>query len=335
MPEPDRVTLAQIASEAGVSIATLSKVLNGRTDVAPATRARLEDQLHRHGYTKRGRPARNPTLELVLHELEATWSMEIVAGVEETARRAGLSVILTVSGDRHSPADNWVEGVLRRRPTGVVLVFSDPPARDRETLISRGIPFVIVDPTGDPAALVPSIGSSNWSGGLMATRHLIDLGHRRIAAITGPDDMLCSRARLDGYRAAMNAAALPIDPAWIRSGDFHPTSGGVEARALLALPEPPTAIFAGSDLQAAGVLAAANEAGVPVPRALSVVGYDDIALARWLNPPLTTVHQPLRRMGEEATRLVLRLADGETVDTLRTELSTHLVARGSTAPPAA
>lgn len=331
MTDTTRVTLAEIAAEAGVSLATMSKVLNGRTDVAASTRARLEEHLSRHGYTRRNASQRTEFVELVFHELEASWSMEVVGGVEEVAHAAGLSVVLTVSGDRHSPSPDWIDGVLRRRPVGVILVFSDISGPLREKLRSRGIPFVIVDPAGDPSPDVPSVGSANWSGGLMATRHLIELGHRRIAAISGPADMMCSLARVDGYRSAMNAAGLPIDPAWIRFGDFHPDGGQAHGRELLALPDPPTAIFAGSDLQALGVIAAGSAAGLRVPDDLSVVGYDDIALSRWMSPQLTTVHQPLRRMGEEATRLALRLADGASVDTLRMDLATHLVVRGSTA----
>lgn len=329
-----KMTLAQIAAEAGVSLSTMSKVLNGRSDVAASTRARLEEHLKRHGYTRRGGAQQGETIELVFHELDATWSMEIIEGVEDVAAQAGLSVVLTVSGDRHAPSADWIDGVLRRRPRGVVLVFSDLAARHREKLRSRGVPFAIVDPAGDPTPDVPSVGSANWSGGLAATRHLIELGHRRIAAITGPEDMMCSLARVDGYRSAMNAASLPIDPGWIRFGDFHPTGGEAHARELLTGPDRPTAIFAGSDLQALGVIAAATAQGLRVPDDLSVVGYDDIALARWLSPQLTTVHQPLRRMGEEAARLVLRLAAGQAVDTLRMDLATHLVVRGSTAPPA-
>ncbi|MBD8024692.1 LacI family DNA-binding transcriptional regulator [Microbacterium gallinarum] len=333
MADTSRVTLAEIAAEAGVSLATMSKVLNGRTDVSPATRARLEEHLARHGYQRRTSAQRSEFVELVFHELEPIWSMEVIEGVEDVAHAAGLSVVLTVSGDRHSPAPDWIDGVLRRRPVGVVLVFSDLEARYREKLRSRGIPFVIVDPAGDPSPDVPSVGSANWSGGLMATRHLIELGHHRIAAITGPEDMMCSLARVDGYRSAMNAAGLPIDPELIRFGDFHPGGGEHHGRELLALPDPPTAIFAGSDLQALGVIAAGSAAGLRVPDDLSVVGYDDIALSRWMSPQLTTVHQPLRRMGEEATRLALRLADGATADTLRMDLATHLVVRDSSAPP--
>jgi LacI family xylobiose transport system transcriptional regulator len=332
MTDAPRVTLAQIADEAGVSLATISKVLNGRADVAASTRARVEEQLTRHGYTRRSGKQHGQFVELVFHELESSWSMEVIEGVEEVAHAAGLSLVLTVSGSRHAPSADWIQGVLRRRPVGVVMVFSDISAPNREKLHSRGIPFAIVDPAGDPAPDVPSVGSANWSGGLMATRHLIDLGHRRIAAITGPEDMMCSLARVDGYRSAMNTAGLPIDPDWIRFGDFHPGGGEARARELLALAEPPTAIFAGSDLQALGAIAAAREVGLSVPADLSVVGYDDIALSRWMSPQLTTVHQPLRRMGEEATRLVLRMAAGRQPETLRMDLATHLVVRDSTAP---
>jgi LacI family xylobiose transport system transcriptional regulator len=327
-----RVTLAQIAHEAGVSIATMSKVLNGRADVASSTRIRIEALLAKHGYTRRAASQQSDVIELVLHELEPSWSTELITGVEQVAAERGLSVVLTLSGDRYAPGPDWIDGVLRRRPAAVVLVFSDLRPEHREKLKLRGIPFVIVDPSGDPAPDVPAVGSANWTGGLLATRHLVELGHRRIAAITGPADTLCSLARLDGYRSAMNAAGLAIDADWVRFGDFHPAGGEGSARELLALRHRPTAIFAGSDLQAIGVIAAARSLGLRVPEDLSVVGYDDIALARWFSPQLTTVHQPLRRMGEEATRLALRLSGGERPEVLRMDLATHLVVRESTGP---
>lgn len=330
-----KVRLADLAAEAGVSLATMSKVLNGRSDVAPATRERIERLLAERGYVRRtGRSeARTELIEIVFHELNRIWSMELIEGVEQIAKEHGMSVVLTVSGDRHAPDPEWVDGALRRRPIGVVLVFSGLPRAARERLRARAIPFVIVDPAGDPPPDVPSVGSANWSGGLAATRHLLDLGHRRIGIITGPEDMMCSHARLDGYRSAMTAAGAAVAPAWVRYGDFHVEGGRARARELLALPERPTAIFAGSDLQALGVLDAAREAGLRVPQDLSIVGYDDIAMCEWITPRLTTVHQPLRRMGEEAARLVLQLARGEAVATPRMDLATSLVIRESTAPP--
>ncbi|MFJ3980675.1 LacI family DNA-binding transcriptional regulator [Streptomyces fungicidicus] len=329
-----RVTLAAVAKEAGVSMPTVSKVLNGRSDVSRATRATVERLLEVHGYRRRARPeSRAPLIELVFHELDSIWAMELVRGVESVARENRATVVLTESGTRHAPAPDWLPGVLRRRPLGVVLVFSTLPAEVRRRLGAAAIPFVVIDPAGDPDPDVASVGSANWAGGLAATRHLIDRRHERIAVITGPEDMLCSLARLDGYRSAMAMAGLDADPRLTRFGDFHVRGGFAHAMDLLEGPDRPTAIFAGSDLQALGVLEAARVRGLRVPRDLSVVGYDDVPLAQWSSPPLTTVHQPLRHMAEEAARMLLRPRDPGTA-AHRIELATHLVVRQSTAPPA-
>ncbi len=296
----------------------------------------MEALLEQRGYNRRNTgQARTQLIEVVFHELQASWSMEIIRGVEDVAAANGLSVVLTESGDRHSPGPEWVEGVLRRRPVGVVLVFSDLPPQYRTMLKSRAIPFVIVDPAGDPSPDVPSIGSANWSGSLSAIRHLIELGHTRIATISGPEDMMCSLARVDGYRSAMNKAGLRIEQGWVRFGDFQVEGGHRIASELLDSDNPPTAIFAGSDLQALGVLEAARERRIRVPEDLSVVGYDDIPLARWVSPGLTTVHQPLKQMAVEAAKLVLQMSKAPLATIPRMDLATSLVVRASTAPPAA
>ena len=333
-PTPStRVTLAELAAEAGVSLSTISKVLNGRTDVSRTTRAKVEVLLDEHGYQRRGtRAPKSRLLELVFHELESAWALEIIRGVENVARENGLSVVLTESGTRHAPGPEWVEGVIARQPAGVVLVFADLPQDCRRQLESRSIPFAIIDPAGDPAPDVPSVGSANWAGGMMATRHLIDLGHTRIAAITGPADVMCSLARIDGYRTALNAAGLPFDRQLIRYGNFHVDGGRDNALDLLRQPNRPTAIFAGSDIQALGVLDAARQLGISVPGDLSIVGYDDLQVARWSSPALTTVHQPLIEMAEEAARMVLMLREGEVPNNLRLDLATSLVVRQSTGP---
>jgi LacI family transcriptional regulator, xylobiose transport system transcriptional regulator len=331
--EMGRVTLAQVAEMAGVSISTVSKVLNGRRNVSPPTRLRVEHVLESHGYQRTAKSAPEaPLIEIVFHELESIWAMELIRGIENVAKKNGAGVVLTESGTRHSPAPDWIEGVLRRRPLGVVLVFSTLSPAVKRQLKSRSIPFVIVDPAGDPEPDVPSVGSANWSGGLAATRHLIDCGHRRIAIITGPRDMLCAVARLDGFRSAMSMAGLEVDPGFVMYGDFHVEEGYARAMELLDRPDRPTAIFAGSDLQALGVLQAARVQGLRVPEDLSVVGYDDVAMAQWASPALTTIHQPLRQMAEEAGQMLLRLRTGEAVLT-RLELATSLVVRNSTAAP--
>ncbi|MFJ4005512.1 LacI family DNA-binding transcriptional regulator [Streptomyces sp. NPDC090023] len=329
-------TLAEIAREAGVSAPTVSKVLNGRADVSAATRTRVEELLRTHGYRRRrAEVTRSPLIDLVFHELESAWAMEVIRGVENVARDAGLSVVLSESAGRLTPGRTWADQVAGRRPHGVVLVLSGLDESQRALLTSRSVPFVVMDPAGDPGADVPSVGATNWQGGLAATRHLIDLGHTRIGAIGGPSRMMCARARLDGYRSALESAGLPADPALIREGDFHHESGHRLGLDLLGRPDRPTAVFAGNDLQALGLYEAARELGLRVPEDVSVVGFDDLPVARWVGPPLTTVRQPLTEMAEAAARLVLELGRGERRErtATRLELATSLVVRSSTAAP--
>jgi LacI family xylobiose transport system transcriptional regulator len=245
-----------------------------------------------------------------------------------------MSIVLSESAGRLTPGQTWVDGVLARRPSGVVLVLSDLEEAQRAQLTSRDIPFVVLDPAGDPADGVPAVGANNWLGGLSATRHLVELGHRRIAMVGGPLRMMCSRARVDGYRTALETAGLGIDPALVREGNFHHEAGYVTGRELLSLPDRPTAVFAGNDLQALGVYEAARELGLRIPEDLSVVGFDDLPLARWVGPPLTTVRQPLVEMAETATQLALDLGRGRRPAATRVDLATSLVVRNSTAPPA-
>jgi DNA-binding LacI/PurR family transcriptional regulator len=204
---------------------------------------------------------------------------------------------------------------------------------EREQLTAKGIPFVVFDPIMELPDDVPFVGATNWSGGRAAARHLAELGHRRIAMISGPEDQLCCCARLDGYRSALQAAGLPIDPEIIVHAGLTREDGCAAARSLLALPERPTAIFAANDLQALGVYQAAREAGLRIPDDLSVVGFDDLPVAAWVDPPLTTVHQPLTEMAVAATELALTLGRGEQAPQLGLEIATTLTVRASTAPP--
>lgn len=330
-----RATIADVAREVGVSVPTVSKVLNGRLDVAPATRARVEEALARHSYRK---PVAGPAtssgarlLDLVFHDAGNLWAHEIITGVETVCGPERIGVVLSELGGSHRPPQEWIDDVMARRPLGVLLVLSSLDETQRHQLSSRSIPFVVVDTQGEPAPGVPTVGSNNWSGGLAATRHLVGLGHTRIAVISGPADVLCSRARVDGYRSAHDEAGLERDPGLVRWGDFDAKSGYVHARDLLALPHRPTAIFAGSDYQALGVMRAALELGLRVPEDLSIIGYDNLPITEWLNPALTTINQPLREMASLATRMLLGLSAGETPPTAQVELGTELVTRASTA----
>ena len=325
-----RLTVADVGRLAGVSAPTVSRVLNGQAGVSSATRSRVEELLREHGY-RRPEPAAVPLLELAFHILDSVWALEIIQGVEQVARQHGLSVVLARMQNTVGP--EWMEQVMARRPTGVVAVLSGLTARQQAEFVARKIPLVVLDPTGEPIHETPSVGATNYTGAMMATRHLLDLGHRRIAWLGGNLDWPFCRARFDGFRAAMDGAGAAIDPEMVLTSPLYVSDGLALGQELLSLPEPPTAIVATNDLQAYGVYEAARQAGVRIPEDLSVVGFDDLPFTRWVGPPMTTVRQPLTRMGAAAARMVVALAAGEHIEQHRVELSTELVVRSSTAEP--
>jgi LacI family transcriptional regulator len=191
----------------------------------------------------------------------------------------------------------------------------------------------VVDPAGVPDLAVPTIGATNWAGGLSATEHLIRLGHRRIGFVAGRSELWCSRARLDGYRAGLETAGHTVDPELVVQGEFDYESGFRAGERLCELAEPPTAVFAASDQMALGVYEALRRRGLRVPEEVSVIGFDDLPEAHWSSPPLTTVRQPMAEMGRLAVRTLQRLVRGEVIESPRIELATELVVRDSTAPP--
>ena len=327
-----RVTIAQIAEESGLSAATVSKVLNGRPDVSARTRTLVQELIVSRGYRKRAASADVPPLiDVVFSDFDSPWAVEIVRGATAAAQAEGLTVALTAL----SEADErrvWFDHITSRGTRGIILLLSELTSRQHSELAARRLPLVVIDPTAEPDADVSSVGATNWSGGLAATKHLIELGHARIGIVTGPPDLLSSRARLDGYRSALETAGLSVDDQLVRWGDFRVDGGYQQARVLLGLARRPTAIFAGNDLSALGVLRAAREAGLRVPEELSVVGFDDIPLSRWTSPALTTVHQPLTEMAALAVRILLESVENAGLKR-RVELATDLVVRESTAPP--
>jgi DNA-binding LacI/PurR family transcriptional regulator len=325
------VTISYIAETAGVSIPTVSKVINGRSGVAAETRARVEALITQYGYRKPSPSQPAKLMELVVDELEHMWGIEIIRGVQRMAREHGVGLVLTEFGPERSTIRYWIDDTLSRRPACVVTV-AQLSVGERNQLRARGIPFVVLDPASELPDDVPFVGATNWNGGRSATRHLIGLGHRRIAMICGPDHLFC-QARLDGYRSALQSAGLPArDDLVVRAG-LSTDEGLVAALGLLKRPQRPTAIFACNDLQALGVYRAARTLGLRVPQDLSVVGFDDLPLAAMVDPPLTTVRQPLTEMAMAATELALALGRGETTAQIGFELATTLTIRESTAPP--
>ncbi|MEG3615382.1 MULTISPECIES: LacI family DNA-binding transcriptional regulator [Isoptericola] len=330
--EQPEVPLAVVAREAGVSVPTVSKVLNSRTDVAVATRERVTAVLRRHGYAVRPRRRRaTGMIDVRIVDLEGTWSEAVVRGAVAGARRLGLDAVLAVEPDPDD-CSAWVRHALDRGTDGLVSVVAVPDAEARQALAESGTPLVVVDPRQRPPEGMLSVSATNFQGGLEATAHLLSLGHRRIATITGALEQDNAIARLAGYRAAMLQARVEVDDDLVVAGSYGVTAGYDGVQRLLELTDPPTAIFASSDDTALGALHALRERSLTVPDDVSLVGFDDLPVAPWIDPPLTTVRQPLAEMGATAVDLVHRARSGSG-HTLRTELATSLVVRGSTVPP--
>lgn len=333
------VTTRQLAAEAGVSMATVSKVMNGRPGVSAATRDRVARVLDRHRSHRR--PAhRRPGLvvDLVLNEIDSLWSAQIVAGADEVFQAAGTTMALSALHGSPAHAASWLDTLASRRCDGVVLAVCELTARQHLYLASLGLPVVLLDPSGGADVGLPVVGATNWAGATAVTEHLIGLGHRRIAHLAGPGAVTAARARAAGFRTAMARAGLDVPAGWLRYGTFDDLSGHREMLALLdesraAGTPPPTAVFAASDRQALSACAALQSRGLSVPEDISVVGFDDTPQSRWSRPALTTVHQPVQEMAALAAHTMLRMIDGETVDPPRVELATRLVVRDSAAPP--
>ncbi|MGP4110523.1 LacI family DNA-binding transcriptional regulator [Streptomyces sp. 4N509B] len=342
-----RATLEAVARAAGVSKATVSKVLNGRPGVSAETRAHVRRVLRGVGYTPTTGPRdaapRVGAVQAVFNKLFNPYSIHILDGVLAGARDLGVEVVTSVlrqgAGAQDAapapPGVAWIEELSARGRAGLIVVTSELAPEEIAACDRLGLGLVVVDPRNPLDENVVSVGATNWAGGVQATEHLLALGHRRIAYAGGPDRSVPARERRHGYREALETAGVAVDPALTLHDDFTADAGRRMVEILLDRDDPPTAVFAGSDLIAMGVFQGARAQGLAVPTDLSVIGFDDTYGAPWTDPPLTTVNQPLLDMGRVATRTVLQLARGETPDSHHVQLATRLVVRQSTAPPPA
>ncbi|MFC9630584.1 LacI family DNA-binding transcriptional regulator [Streptomyces mirabilis] len=331
-------TLAVVARAAGVSVPTASKVVNGREDVAPETRRRVTEALDRLGYVRRPRfeVAKPPGLvDLVVHSLESSWSGAVLHGVEGAAHDAGLEVVVSAGLTRtggERPRRDWLDKLTMRGSAGVLFNLAELTPSQYAWLEQHRIPFVMIDPVLEPPPGVVSVGAANWQGGVLATEHLLSLGHERIGVIGGFRRRMWGGARVAGYRSALASAGIGHRPEYVRYGGFSETGAHRRMRELLDLPEPPTAVFVCSDRMALGAYQVLSERELRAPDDFSVVGFDDLPESRWATPALTTVRQPLSEMAATALRLLVRMMAGEQPEGTRTELSTRLVERASTGP---
>jgi LacI family transcriptional regulator len=331
-----RVTIREIADRAGVSIATVSRVLNGRGDVSDETRELVSRVIRENGYTAnrsaRGLSAGRTGLAGILVPLVfPAYFAGILAGAAEALAEQGLQMVLSPTGGEHAREVSVLDR-LHGLTDGALIILPEESSEELERLLDSGYRFVVVDPLMPLDERIPSVSAAHTSGADQAMRHLLQLGHRRIAQITGPRGWVATEDRRRGYPAALAAAGILPDPALEAEAVPEVGPGRSAAERLLDLPEPPTAIFAFNDNIAIGAIQAARARGLRVPEDLSVIGFDDVEHATIVTPALTTVRQPLAEMGRTAVSLLIRLLERQRFETLHIELATRLVVRDSTAP---
>ena len=308
------VTIREVASKAGVSVTTVSRVLNGKDDISEATRQKVLDVVQELGYASslaaRGmRSHSTNVIGMIMPDVASYYSQEIMRGVNRAIAELDKDLIVYTSGvvDKENVAQHERSYVVLLNGSitdGVIVVT--PTA----TQFSTHAPLVIVDPNNEIPAF-PSIIATNREGALAAMKYLTDLGHCRIGYITGRMELVSSKQRLQGYKDGLAAAGIPLNEDLIETGDYTAETAAICTRRLLSLPDRPTAIFAANDMSAMGVYQVASDLGLHIPGDLSVVGFDNLRESASLKPPLTTIDQSIEQMGTIATEMLVKLLKGE------------------------
>jgi LacI family transcriptional regulator len=332
---PARMTIRRVAELAGVSIATVSRVVNGHSDVSSHTREAVQRVIREHGYQPgpRLRPGRTGLIGVTVPLIHPGYFAEILAGATEALYEHDMRAVLGPTRHSHARETSLLDRLADGEAEGAVLVLPEESGEEFAALAAHGFPFVIVDPRTEVPEGIPVVCAAHSSGATQATRHLFALGHRRIGIIGGPPGWLATEERLRGHQAALAGAGVLPDPALVRYANFRIDGGHEAAADLLRLPDPPTAIFAFNDSMAIGAMRAAAERDLRVPYDVSVVGFDDTIEASIAVPALTTVRQPLAELGRTAVSLLLRQIENRRLEPLRVELATRFVPRDSTARP--
>jgi LacI family transcriptional regulator len=333
-----RATIREIAELAGVSIATVSRVVNGREDVSPETRELVQRIVRERGYTAnrnaRGLSAgKTGLIGATVPMLHHAYFSYILAGAAEGLYEQDMRLVLSPTMHEHHREVSLLERLMHGTTDGAVIILPEESSDELELLLNHGYRFVVIDPLLPLNERIPAVSAAHAAGADQAMKHLLSLGHTRIGAITGPRGWKATDDRRRGYYAALAAAGIMPDPELEVESNFELAGGVTGAEQLLDLPEPPTAIFCFNDNMAVGAMRAARVRGVRIPEDLSIVGFDDLEEAEIVTPALTTIRQPLAEMGRIAVSLLMRLLDNQRLEALHVELGTRLVVRDSTAPP--
>ena len=333
-----RATIKDVAALAGVSRQTVSRVINHKPEVTPATRANvlaaIEQLQYRPSAAARSMVSgRSCMLGCILPNLTDSTFATIIESALKEARRMGYFLI-TGSAPTEDEAKLLLEEMLHRRVDGLLVVNarSDLRHRHMKPLIQQGMAMVYVGSTSG-GERVSCVRCDDRDGGMQATRHLIDLGHSTIATITGPLNEECAQDRLDGYRRTMAEANLESDPSLTAAGDWSAESGLEATAHLLNTGRPFTAIFAQNDQMAIGAIRALREANYQVPADISVIGFDDIPLTSYFDPPLTTIRQPMEILGQRAAQLLVQVIKSPNHPPEQALVRAHLIERASCASP--
>jgi LacI family transcriptional regulator len=327
-------TIREVAESAGVSYATVSHVINNTRLVSPETRERVLAAMAALNYRPNAlarslRQGKTNTIGLVLPDSANPFFAEISRSIEDETFRKGYSVFLCNTELDTQRELFYVDVLSKKQVDGIIFIAAGDQADSLDFLRRRNLPVVMID-RNVPSVELDAVLTDNQLGGLLATRHLLDLGHTRIACIAGPSSITPSAERIIGYRKALEQAGLPYDESLVLRGDYHAQSGLEITHSILKMDPRPTAIFALNDLMAWGALRAAAEAGCSVPKDLAVVGYDDLELSRFTNPPLTTVAQPKKEIGVQAVNMLIDRMSQRNKPPTRVVLPPELIVRRST-----
>jgi LacI family transcriptional regulator len=326
--------MQQVAAEAGVSVSTVSKVINDRYGVASGTFQTVTEVINRLGYeaslvARSLRNSRTNVIGVLVADFEP-FSTEVLKGAADAIRGTGFELVAYSASGRFDEHVGWERRYLSRvmgtLVDGALLVT--PTVTD----VQYDGPIVAVDPHTGRSSL-PTVAADNLQGARLGVAHLLELGHRRIGMVTGRPDLVSAQLREQGYREELAQWGVPVDESLLRLGAYDPEQARDAARELLQLPEPPTAIFAANDISALSTLEVAAELGLDVPGGLSVMGFDNIPESALGHPPLTTVQQPIRQMGHDAITMLVAMVQGKDVEETNVMLETTLVRRRSTAAP--
>jgi LacI family transcriptional regulator len=331
------ITIADVAARAGVSKTTVSRVLNGKGELDEGTAARVRRVIDELGYVPSARAVglargRTRIVGMLVPSLTWPWMGEVLQGVVDVVETEGYGLLLFTCNRGDESMRVFASQVSAKSFDGLLVIEPEGTLDYIAGLHARGLPVVLIDDR-EHRPLFPSVATTNRSGGYAAGAHLLELGRRRPMVITGPGRFGCTQERLDGFADAYAGADLPLDPALVVEGDFTFDCGQQAVKRVFEAGLDFDAVFAHNDLSAAGAIQAVREAGRRMPQDVAVVGFDDLPLAATTEPPLTSVRQPLREMGEAAARMLLAHFDGAPLPTSPTVIPTTFTVRGSTITP--